>query len=96
MMKLTELQYERLKDIFPRQRGNVKRSNLDVLNAILSVAENGCKWRALPKAFGNWNTIYVRLNRWAKNGVLDRVFSALQEKQLLRIAQDENRSHLIG
>jgi transposase len=58
-------------------------SNLDVLNAILYVAENGCKWRALPKEFGNWNTLYVRLNRWAKSGVLDRVFGALQREHLL-------------
>ena len=85
MMKLTESQYERIKGILPRQRGNVSRSNLDVLNAILYVAENGCKWRALPKEFGNWNTVYVRMNRWAKNGVLDRVFEALQKKRLLRM-----------
>ena len=85
MKKLTELQYERIKDMLPRQRGNVRHSNLDVLNAILYVAENGCKWRALPKEFGNWNTIYVRMNRWAKHGVLDRIFEALQKERLLRM-----------
>jgi transposase len=85
MMKLTELHYERIRDTLPRQRGNVRQQNLDVLNAILYIAENGCKWRALPKEFGNWNTIYVRLNRWAKSGVLDRVFEALQKERLLRM-----------
>lgn len=84
-MKLTEQQYERIKDVLPRQRGNVRLSNLDLLNAILHVAENGCKWRALPKEFGNWNTIYVRLSRWAKKGVLDRVFEALQQERLINI-----------
>ena len=84
-MKLTELQYELVKDVMPRQRGNVRQSNLDVLNAVLYVAENGCKWRDLPKEFGNWNTIYVRLNRWAKSGVLDRVFEALQRERVLRM-----------
>ena len=85
MMQLAESQYNRIKGILPRQRGNVRQSSLDVLNAILYVAENGCKWRALPKEFGNWNTIYVRMNRWAKNGVLDRVFEALQKERLLKI-----------
>jgi len=85
MMKLTESQYERVKGILPRQRGNVRRSNLDVLNAILYVAENGCKWRALPKEFGNWNTIHVRMNRWAKNGVLERVFEALRKERPLKM-----------
>jgi hypothetical protein len=34
---------------------------------------------------GNWHTIYVRMNRWAKNGVLDQVFEKLQSEQLVRI-----------
>jgi transposase len=49
------------------------------------VAENGCKWRALAKRFGNWHTIYMRMKRWAKSGVLDCEFEALQEAQLIRI-----------
>ena len=60
-------------------------SNLEVLNAILYVAEHGCKWRGLPLRFGNWHTIYTRMNRWAKAGVLDRVFAALQDEQIIRI-----------
>jgi transposase len=39
----------------------------------------------LPKRFGNWHTIYTRVNRWAKAGVLDRVFEKLQQEQLIRI-----------
>ena len=62
--------------------------NLNVLNAILYVAEHGCKWRGLPDRFGNWHTIYTRMNRWAKNGVLDRVFAELQRSQILRIKLD--------
>ena len=30
-------------------------------------------------------TIYTRMNRWSKNGVLDRVFEHLQRAQLIRI-----------
>lgn len=56
-----------------------------MINAVLYVAENGCKWRALPAAFGNWHTIYTRLRRWTEAGVLDRVFAALQEHRLIRI-----------
>ena len=32
-----------------------------------------------------WHTIYTRMNRWSKNGVLDRVFECLQREQILRI-----------
>jgi transposase len=84
-MEINEHQYQRLADCLPRQRGNVSMSNLQVLNAILYVAEHGCKWRGLPKYFGNWHTIYTRMNRWSKAGVLDRVFARLQQAQIIAI-----------
>ena len=84
-MEITKTQYEQIADCLPTQRGNVRLSNLDVLNAILYVAEQGCKWRGLPKRFGHWHTIYTRMNRWSKNGVLDRLFQKLQESQIVRI-----------
>ena len=80
-MELTETQYAPIASCLPRQRGNVSMPNLQVLNAILYVAEQGCKWRGLPRRFGNWHTIYTRMNRWSKNGVLDRVFEHLQRAQ---------------
>src|ERR1035441_11104440 len=84
-MEITAEQYEKIEDSLPTQRGNVRLSNLQVLNAILYVAEQGCKWRGLPARFGNWHSIYMRMNRWAKNGVLDRVFEKLQLEQIVRI-----------
>lgn len=59
-----------------------------IINAVLYVAENGCKWHALPPEFRNWNTVYVRISRWANNGVLERLFMALQEHQLIQINVD--------
>jgi len=87
-MKIIQQQYEKIADSFPRQRGNVKIDNLTVLNAILYVLEHGCKWRGLPESFGNWHSIYTRMNRWSKNGVLDRILSRLQQEQMIRIKAD--------
>ena len=84
-MELTHHQYNQIKAYLPKQRGNVKISNLNVLNGILYVAEQGCKWRALPERFGNWHTIYTRMSRWAKSGVLKRIFDALQERQIIQV-----------
>ena len=84
-MEITAEQYRRIEPFLPVQRGNVKVTNLQVVNAMLYVAEQGCKWRGLPKRFGNWHTIYTRMNRWAKAGVLDRLFEELQHQQLVRI-----------
>ncbi len=36
----------------------------------------------MPGEFGNWHTIYVRLNRWAKAGVPERVARDLQGELL--------------
>jgi transposase len=84
-MEITAEQYEKIKDTLPIQRGNVKLKNLEVLNGILYVAEQGCKWRGLPPRFGKWHSVYTRMNRWANNGVLDRVFQKLQAEQIVRI-----------
>lgn len=84
-MEISEAQFDRVASCLPVQRGNVRLDNLQVLNAILYVAENGCNWRALPPRFGRWHTVYTRMNRWAKSGVLDRVFAELQRAQILRI-----------
>ena len=84
-MEISAEQFNRIEAFLPVQRGNVSLSNLQVINAILYVAENGCKWRSLPKRFGNWHTIYTRMNRWAKAGVLDRLFEEMQHQQLIRI-----------
>lgn len=84
-MEITAAQFAQIEHCLPLQRGNVSLSNLQVLNAILYVAEHGCKWRGLPKRFGNWHTIYTRMSRWAKSGVLDRAFEQLQQAQVVQI-----------
>jgi hypothetical protein len=67
-MEVTEEQYERIKDALAVQRGNVRLSNPQVLNAVLYVAEQGCKVhpdgtgalkngpQAIGKSRGGWNT----------------------------------------
>jgi transposase len=84
-MEITPEQFAQIEHCLPVQRGNVSLSNLEVVNAILYVAEHGCKWRGLPKRFGNWHTIYTRMNRWTKAGVLDHMFEELQRAQVVRI-----------
>lgn len=88
MKSITQEQYDLLHPYLPVQRGNVAISNLTLINAVLYIAENGCKWRSLPPEFGNWNTVYVRIRRWAENGVLDRLFEALQAHNMIRVSVD--------
>ena len=55
------------------------------ISGAVLVAAGGCKWRALSLQFGKWHAIYTRMNRWAKAGVLDRVFERMQAEQLVRV-----------
>jgi transposase len=84
-MQINTEQFEKIAQHFPKKRGKLSLSDHQVFNAILFVAVNGCKWRALPKEFGNWHTTYTRMNRWAKKGVLDRIFTLLQEKGIIKM-----------
>ena len=84
-MQLTREQFPLIEHLLPVQRGNVRIDNLTFLNAILYVAVNGCTWRGLPTEYGCWHTVYTRMSRWAKAGVLDRVFEELQMLQLLKV-----------
>lgn len=87
-MKITYEQFKKIESYLPRQRGNVKISNYELVNAILYTTENGCKWRALPKEYGNWHTVYMRMNRWSKNGVLRRLFEGLQVEGIIRVKME--------
>jgi transposase len=81
-MKLTAQQRKKILSLLPRQRGNVTIDNARFIDAVIYMTENACTWRSLPESFGPWHTVYMRFNRWAKNGVLERVFHALQSEQL--------------
>lgn len=84
-MKITEKHYEWIKHLFPKPRKKPTISNIGILNAMLYVMENGCKWRALPSEYGNWHTIYTRINRWAKSGLLQRIFLYMQSIGAIKI-----------
>ena len=84
-MTLTPEHLEKIKDYLPIQRRPEKVEMIDFLNAVLYIIENGCKWRVLPKEFGNWHTIYTRFNRWCKNGTLANIFIGLQTKKIIDV-----------
>ena len=95
-MPLNEAQYRLIEEHLPTQRGNVSVTNLRVLNAILYLAEHDCSWRQLPKRFGNWHTVYTRMNRWSRSGVLDRVFAQLQHEGILRVSIEVREDKAAG
>ncbi len=72
----------------PITRNPAEISSYQFLCALLYMIENGCKWRALPKKYGKWHTIYMRFNRWSKNGTIQKVFEKMQEMNIIDIRTD--------
>jgi len=84
-MKLQEKHYQKIEKLLPKQRGNVTIPNRVFLDAIIYRCKNGCSWRELPQAFGNWYGIYMRFSRWTQNGVFARIYEALSEEGLQQV-----------
>jgi len=76
-MTINQTQYDKIKHLLPTQHGNVSIDNITFINALLYICENGCKWRRLPKEYGNWHVIYKRYRYWLKKGVIERLFKEL-------------------
>lgn len=58
-------------------RGVTAADNRLFLEAVLWRVRAGSPWRALPPAFGHWNSVFQRFRRWAKKGVFERLFEEL-------------------
>ena len=82
-MKFTKIQYKTIERLMPIARKPAKISNYKFMCAMLYTIENGCKWRVLPKKYGNWHTIYMRFSRWSKNGTIAKILEAMKKQKLL-------------
>ena len=58
--------------------GHPWKCHHSVINGILWVLHTGAQWRDLPRAaYGPWQTVYERFNRWSKDGTWGRLLEAL-------------------
>ena len=83
---LTDAQWARIAQLLPGRAGTSGgrgQDNRRFVEAVLWLARNGCRWRALPAAWGNWHTTYTRFQRWARSGVWAKVLAAVQQDDAL-------------
>jgi len=78
---LRDDQWERIQALgLPGSNGYVGVTSQDnrlFVEAVLYRFRAGIPWRDLPSRFGNWHRVYVRFNRWSKQGVWLRIFEHL-------------------
>ena len=59
------------------RRGAKGQDDCRFLEAIHYFAVHNVTWRALPEAFGNWNSVWKRFWRLSQAGVFEAFFEAL-------------------
>jgi putative transposase len=83
---LTDAQWAVLEPLVARARradgrGRPRAVDLrEVVNAVLYVLHEGCRWRALPHDFPAWETVYWYFSRWTDDGTLVRITDTLRQR----------------
>ena len=69
-MKLTKIQYKKPEELMLITKKPAKISNYKFICGMLYIIENACKLMERPKKYGKRRTVYVKFNRWSKNGTI--------------------------
>jgi putative transposase len=96
--ELTDEQWQQIEHLLPGREGCPGAhadDNRLFVNAVIWVARTGAPWRDLPERFGNWNSVFQRFNRWAKQSVWQKVFEAIRDPDLESLMLDSTtiRAH---
>jgi len=72
---LTPLRWARIVRLLPSERtaGRPYRQHRQTIDAMLWVMTAGTSWRQVPPAFGPWQTIYSRFQRWQREGLWEQI-----------------------
>jgi transposase len=82
---ISDEDFDRIQDLLPGRDGTPgarAKDNRLFVDAVLWIAKTGAPWRDLPERFGNWNSVWRRFDRWARRGVWQKIFAALQDPDL--------------
>ena len=91
---LTDKQWSEIEPLFVGMR-EYKYSKRELLNAVLYLIDNGCKWRNLPHDFPAWQTVYSFFRRATKNGLWDKILEHLVEVTRKSEGRNPNPSYAI-
>ena len=98
---LTDAQWALLEPLVVRPRradGRGRPPEVDlreVVNAILYVLHEGCRWRALPHDLPAWGTVYWYFAQWTDDGTLVRIHDALRRQVREQAGRDPEPSAVI-
>src|SRR5262249_21091377 len=82
---ISDQDFERIKNLLPGKAGDpgvTAHDNRLFIDAVLWLAKTGAAWRDLPERFGNSDSVWKRVSRWAQKGRWQRIFQLLQDPDL--------------
>ena len=97
--ELSDVQWERIKDVLPGRAESVGRTASDnrlFVNGVLWVLRSGAHWHDLPERYGKYKSLHKRFSRWAVSGVWEKIFHELlrdRKNQYLMIDSTIVRAH---
>lgn len=77
---LTDAEWVKVEPLLPGDKAVGRLGEVDlreVLNAIYYRADNGVKWRNLPREFPAWQTVYSYFRTWVRMGIWEAINLAL-------------------
>lgn len=80
---LTDQEWALVEPLLPAAKpaGRPRTTDLrEVLNALFYLDRTGCQWRALPKDFPPWSTVWSYFRQWRNDGTWQRLHTALREQ----------------
>ena len=89
---LTDAQWEVISEHFP-PGPNSEHHKRSMINAVLYLVDNGCKWRALPHDFPPYSTVHSFYRRARLSGLWETVLISVVEKTRLKAGRNELPSY---
>ena len=83
MLRLSDEQWDRIRDHFPEEHISPNRPGRKpiparkVLEAVLWILNTGAQWHMLPQCYPNYKTVHRRFQNWCRNDVLREVMTDL-------------------
>jgi transposase len=100
MLRLSDEQWERIREHFPEENlpedrpGRKPVAARKVLEAVLWILNTGAQWHMLPQSYPNYKTVHRRFQHWCSNEVLRTVLTELANALREQGVLDERESFI--
>ena len=90
---LTDRQWSLIAALFPPAGNKSKWEKRELVNAVLYLVENGCKWRNLPHDFPPHTTVSNFYYAAIRSGLWEKILAALVEKTRVNAGREAAPSY---